>query len=35
MESIEFEKSEQNKIWLLLKAILEMGNIEFNNQANK
>lgn len=35
MESIEFEKSEQNKIWLLLKAILEMGNIEFNNQTNK
>jgi myosin heavy subunit len=27
MESIEFEKSEQDKIWMLLKAILEMGNI--------
>jgi myosin-5 len=35
MESIEFEKSEQTKIWLLLKAILEIGNIEFDGQPNK
>lgn len=32
MESISFEKKEQEKIWLLLKAILELGNLEFDNK---
>lgn len=35
MQSIEFEKAEQNKIWLLLKAILELGNVEFDNKGQE
>lgn len=35
MKSIGFKEDEQNKIWILLCSILELGNIEFDDSVHK
>jgi myosin-5 len=35
MNEIGFNKDEQNKIWVLLLAILDLGNLEFDDTNHK
>ncbi len=35
MKSIGFKESDENKIWILLCSILELGNIEFDDTVHK
>lgn len=35
MVNIGFSDQEQNKIWLLLSSILELGNLEFDDKKNQ
>jgi myosin heavy subunit len=35
MDEIGFSKDEQNKIWMLLLAILDLGNLDFDDTNHK